>query len=125
MKTFASVLVGSMVIMLLFSLAVPAFAQTRGQIPGPIVAQAGPTTIAGWVGILITVVQWFYTIVFIVAVFFILLAAYNFITSSGDPKKTETAKNQLKYAAIGIAVALLSYGIVTLIQRSIQSNLQV
>jgi hypothetical protein len=95
-----------------------------GQVPGPIVNTTGPTTITGWVEVLITVVKWIYTIIFIVAVLFILLAAFNFITSKGDQTKVQTAKKQLLYAVIGIAVALLSYGVVNLVQNSLQSGLQ-
>ena len=99
-----------------------ALAQTAGQFPGPIVDQYGPQDVATWVDVVITVVQWFYTIVFIVAVLFILLAAYNFITSGGDEEKTGTAKKQLMYAVIGVAVALLSYGIVTFIRNTVASS---
>lgn len=72
----------------------------------------GQATIGGWVSILITIVRWFYTIIFIIAVLFILLAAWNFITSKGDPTKTKTARGQLLWAVIGIAVALISYTII-------------
>ena len=100
-----------------------AYAVTPGTIPGPIVNTVGPTSVSGWVDVLIAVVRWIYTIIFVVAVLFILMAAYYFITSSGDPEKTKKAKQMLLYAVIGIAVALLSYGIVTLVQTSLQSGL--
>ena len=52
----------------------PSFAQVvPGQIPGPIVETTGPTTITGWVDVLLTVVQWIYTLIFILAVLFISL----------------------------------------------------
>ncbi|MFA6494816.1 MAG: hypothetical protein WC246_00395 [Candidatus Paceibacterota bacterium] len=103
--------------------AQPAFAQvTPGQVPGPIVAQTGPTSVSDAVGWIITIVQWFYTIIFILAVFFILLSAFYFITSGGDAEKTAKAKSTLLYAVIGIAVGLLSYGIVTFVQSSIQNR---
>jgi ABC-type uncharacterized transport system permease subunit len=89
---------------------------------GPVIG-GGTDSISGWVGILVTVVQWIYTIIFIIAVLFILLAAFNFITSKGDPTKTTTAKKQLLYAVIGIAVALLSYGVVSLVQGSLNNGL--
>jgi len=101
----------------------PAFAITPGDIPGPIVAQQGPVTITGWVEVLMTVIRWIYTIVFILAVFFILLAAFFFVTSQGDPEKVTKARNMLMYAVIGIVVALLSFGIVTLVQNSVASQL--
>ena len=109
---------------ILMGLAPITFAQTCP--PGEICNlgnQTGPSTVSGWVDVLIMVVKWLYTIVFIVAVLFILLAAFNFITSKGDATKTGTAKKQLLYAVIGIAVALLSYGVVTLVRTSLQSGL--
>ena len=106
---------------------VPAFAQSPGQITDPgfggSVGGSQVTTVSGWVGILMTAVRWVYTLVFIIAVLFILLAAYNFITSKGDSEKVGTAKSQLLYAAIGIAVALLSYAVVELVRNSLQTGL--
>lgn len=98
-------------------------ANAQGPVIPQVLPSVGPPSITGWVQILITVVQWFYTIVLIVAVLFILLAAFNFITSRGDPGKVTEAKKQLLYAIIGIAVALLSYGVVTLVQNSLARGL--
>jgi hypothetical protein len=118
-KIFATV--GLMVLALVIGTSV--LAVTPGTVPGPIVGAVGPTSVTGWVDILITAVRWVYTIIFIVAVLFILLAAFHFITSKGDAATTAKAKQELLYAVIGIAVALLSYGIVTLVQTSLQSGL--
>lgn len=76
-------------------------------------------TVGGLVGILIVVVQWVYTIFFIVAVFFILLAAYNYLTSSGEPAKVAAAHKQLLYAAIAIAVALLAVSFTVIVKTLI------
>lgn len=124
MKTLKALLITSSLVFLVLASSV-AFAQiVPGNIPGPITqVGGGPVTIQGWVGVLLTVIRWIYTLVFILAVLFILLAAFNFVTSKGDPEKVKTAKNQIIYAAVGIAVALLSYAIVTLIQNSVQNQL--
>jgi len=50
----------------------------------------------------------FFVFVIVISVLFILLAAYNFITSAGDATKVSTARSQILYAAIGIFVALLA-----------------
>jgi ABC-type uncharacterized transport system permease subunit len=92
------------------------------ELPPGVNCTVGPVTVSGWVTILVNIVQWFYTIIFIVAVLFILLAAFNFITSKGDPTKVTEAKKQLLYAVIGIAVALLSYGVVSLVQNSLSTG---
>ena len=118
-KTFSVLLIVA-VSMFLFGGITASFAQSASPLPPPV----GPVTVSGWVAILVNVVQWFYTIIFIIAVLFILLAAFNFITSGGDPTKTTAAKKQLLYAVIGIVVALLSYGVVTLVQNSLNSGLR-
>lgn len=108
-------------VVLLFVIGLSVSAQPAG--PQPIGNTIGPSSISGWVQILVTIVRWFYYIIFIVAVLFILLAAFHFITSKGDAVTTAKAKQELLYAVIGIAVALLSYGVVTLVQNSLSSGL--
>jgi ABC-type transport system involved in cytochrome c biogenesis permease component len=56
------------------------------------------------------IVRYTYEIFFIVAVLFILIAAYNFLFARGDPEKVKSARSQVLYAAIAIAVAFLSVG---------------
>ncbi|MBR5939150.1 hypothetical protein IKZ77_01195 [Candidatus Saccharibacteria bacterium] len=48
----------------------------------------------------------------LVAVCFIVYGGYQYMTSSGDSGKTQKAKNTILYAAIGLAVCVLSYAIV-------------
>ena len=71
----------------------------------------------GAVNLFVTIVQWAYTIFYIVAVLFILVAAYNFIQGGSNPKAVETAKAQLKYAVIAIVVALIASGVSLVLQR--------
>jgi heme/copper-type cytochrome/quinol oxidase subunit 2 len=108
--------------------AAPALAQniTPGQIPGAGqlgLQNQGPQTISGWVNVVVTVLKWFYTIIFIVAIAFILWSAFDFITSKGDATKAKAARTKLMYAIVGIAIALLSYGIVQVVQSSVSSQL--
>jgi len=107
----------------------PALAQVA---PGPGQAPTGqpnylPTygssDIGGWVGIFVVAVKWVYTILFILAVLFILLAAYNFVTSKGDPEKVSTARKQVLWAVIGVAVGLLAWTIVRLVETSLSGGL--
>lgn len=66
-------------------------------------------------------VDYLFWLSFIFVVFFILLSAYNFITSRGDEKKLTLAKNTLKWAVVGLAVALLSWTIPKLIENTIEN----
>lgn len=44
----------------------------------------------------------------VVALFFIILSGYKYMTSGGDPKQLEGARHTLTYAIIGLVVVLLS-----------------
>lgn len=90
----------------------------EGQVP----PSSGLATIGGVVGVGITLIKWLYTIIFLAAILFILLAAYTFITSRGDPEKIQQARRQLMYAIIGIVVALLSPLIVPFVTNSLNSG---
>jgi hypothetical protein len=72
--------------------------------------------------IFINIIGWIYTVFFAVAVLFILVAAYNFVTSSGSEDKVSLAKNQLKYAVIAIVVALVASGVSVVIERFLWSR---
>ncbi len=59
-------------------------------------------------------------ILVIVAVFYVLWAAYTFITAAGDTEKITSARNRIMYAGIGIIVALLARGIIALVLQMAQ-----
>jgi len=50
------------------------------------------------------------------AVFFILIAAYNFLSASGDPAKVTIARQMLMYAAIGIIIAFVAKWLPSLVK---------
>ena len=114
---------GVMIAPAVFAQVTPGTIPQGGTFGGNLGQTNVPSSIGGVLGIVLTVIRWFYTIIFIVAVAMILLAAFHFVTSKGDPTKTKTAKSELQYAIIGIAVALVSYGIVAFVQSTVQSNL--
>jgi len=70
--------------------------------------------------ILKTIVQYTYTIFFIVAVLFILIAAFNFLTAKGDPAKIIAARSQILWAIVAIIIALLSVGAAQIINNFIK-----
>src|SRR4030042_5641565 len=97
---------------LISSLPLLALAITAGTIPGPsdygIDASGLPSDTQGLLNVLGSVVEWVYIIFFIVAVLFIIFAAFNYLTGADTPDKIKSAHSQLIYAAIAIAVALLA-----------------
>lgn len=51
----------------------------------------------------------------VVAVFFIIFSGIKYITSAGDPKQVEGAKQTLTFAIIGLVVVLTSFLIINFI----------
>lgn len=105
-----------MAIAIVMPIASVVYAQpsTQLNLPG---ANTNINSVSSLVDILRGVVRWIYIIFFIIAVLFIIFAAFTYLTAGGDPEKTTNAKNQLIYAAVAIAVALLAVGF-----QSIVSN---
>jgi hypothetical protein len=52
----------------------------------------------------------------------VLVGAFQLITSSGDPEKVSQGRKTIIYAAIGLVVALLAGGAVSLIQSFISGS---
>jgi heme/copper-type cytochrome/quinol oxidase subunit 2 len=89
-------------------------------IPG--INQTGPTTVSGAVDVIKNVVKWVYIIFFIIAVLFILLAAFTYLTAGGDAEKVKSAHNQIIYAAVAIVVALIAVSVDTIISTFLTSG---
>lgn len=61
------------------------------------------------------VLQIVFVIAGAVAVIVVVVAGLNYVISSGDPQKTAKAKDTILYALIGLAIAVLSFTIVTFV----------
>ncbi len=62
-----------------------------------------------------TLARWAFIFLMVLAVIFIIWAAFNYLRAGGDPDKVKEAGNQLIYAAIAVAVALFARGFPLLI----------
>ena len=76
---------------------------------GPI--PTGATTGGEFIEILVGITDWIFVFLLILAVLFIVLAAFQFVTAGGDPAAVGQARNKLIYAAVGVIVAALSKGL--------------
>jgi len=65
---------------------------------------------------------WFYSALLALAVIYIIYAGFKFLTAGGDEKKVEEAKQQLIYAIIALAVAMLATGIVKVMKQFLGVN---
>ncbi len=75
------------------------------------------TDVGGGVEILLEIVKWIYTIFFLLAIIFILMSAYNFVSGGDNADKIKKAKSQLKWAIIGIGLGLISASISLLVSN--------
>ena len=67
-------------------------------------------------GALANIINWVFAILLIVAAMFMIFGAFSFVTASGDPEKVKTAHQSIMYALVGVAVAVLAKGLVSLVQ---------
>ena len=82
-------------------------------------AEAIPDTITtpdDIIAIIDNAANWLFVILLSVALLFILIAAFQFLTSGGDPARVQSARASLMYALIGLAVAFLARGLVFLVR---------
>lgn len=110
-----SLVVSTIGLLLLGNVAIGQIAQ----IPG--IQQTGPTTVGGLVDVLKGVIRWIYIIFFVIAVMFIIFAAFSYLTAGGDPEQVSKAKSRIIYAAVAIAVALLAVGFEVIIRNFLAS----
>ena len=65
------------------------------------------------------IVRWTYYIFFVLAVYFILIAAFSYLTAGGDPEKLKKAHSSLLWAFVAIAIALISVGAAQIVKSFI------
>jgi hypothetical protein len=65
--------------------------------------------------------NWLFTILLVLAVIFIVLAAYKYLMSGGG-EEVGAAHKMLLYAAVAVAVALLARGMVEVVKKLVTSN---
>jgi len=75
-----------------------------------------PCALCCAVGLITYITNIIFVLVILIVVVLIVFAAYNFITSSGDPAKVATGRSLIIWAMIGLAVALLARGIPYLVR---------
>ncbi len=67
------------------------------------------------VEIMCKAMNWMFGILIVLSVIMVLVAAYMYVTSSGDAEKVSKATKTITYAAIGVVAALLARGVPILV----------
>lgn len=68
-----------------------------------------PTNLQNLGGILTKILPYFYAFAGTGLLFFLILGGFKYLTSAGDPKKTESAKGTITAAVIGFVVIMVAY----------------
>ncbi len=98
----------------IFTVFTPALAQTTVDTGIDTLTPSGLTTVDIRL-IVARAIKIFLGLLGIIAIALIVYAGYFWMTSAGDPAKTQRAKDIMKNAAIGLAIILASYAIVAYI----------
>ena len=113
MKKFAtytgaitSTIIATAVPLLTFAQSPTAGNVAPNSLPAPVI-----TSLRGLITYICNAINWVFTFLVILTILFIIIAAFRYLTSAGDPEKVKAANHQLIYAAIAIAVALVAKGI--------------
>lgn len=78
---------------------------------------AGPQSGGEILRIIDAIGDWVFGIFMLIAIIFILLALFDFVTGGGDPAKISSARQKLIYAAIGVGLALVAGGVDNVLQN--------
>lgn len=68
------------------------------------------------------IINFLFTISLPVGALMIVVAAYTFLTSAGDPEKIKTAKNIIIWTLVGIVVLFLSLALISLLKEALGVN---
>ena len=68
------------------------------------------------IGALETIIDIVFTVLIVLAVLFLIIAGFYFVTASGNPEQIGKARNMVIWAIVGVVVALLARGIVSFIK---------
>jgi len=84
----------------------PAFALAQQELPAPIDEPDDFITLVG---------RWVFIVFLAIAVVLLVYAAFIYLTSAGDVRKLTSAKSTMVYAVVAIIIALLAFGVISVI----------
>jgi hypothetical protein len=90
-------------------LSIPVIAAAQGAGGAPVVAPIAPVTSLMAVGqTLCNVTNWLFYFLIILAVIFIIIAAFKYLTAGGNEDNVKAASHMLLYAVIAIIVGIVA-----------------
>lgn len=61
-------------------------------------------------------VDWLYAFLLLAAAFYLIWGALDYVLGGGDEEKIKSGRNKIKYALIGVAIAVVSRGLITMVK---------
>ncbi len=83
---------------------------------------SGFQSVTGFRNFITSIGNFLFAILLVIAVIFIIFAAYKYLVSGGDPEKVKSASNTLLYALVAVVVALLARGLVSLVKTFVSTS---
>ena len=74
------------------------------------------TTVAGLIEVIERIGGYLSMIIFSLAIIFILVSAFQFLTAAGNPEKITSARQVLIYALVAVAIAVVAWGLPKLVK---------
>ena len=109
MKKFLTVTFAFMAMLMIVS---PVLAVCTQDDPSGCVPDSGITQVSDIFNLLSKATSWVFVGLLFMAFIFIIMGAFTYISSKGDPKAVTLAKNYIIYALIGIVVGVLAKGLI-------------
>ena len=81
-----------------------------------------PTNITSGADLVTTIqalTNWFFVVFLLLAVIFVILAAFQFLSGGGDPQAVAQARQKLIWAAVAVVVATMARAIPTVVNNII------
>lgn len=104
---------------LIFLEASPALAIPPPENPGGVPENLLGDPTAGTTGVITQISSALLMLIGVVAVLFLIIGGFQYITSAGNPDNIAKAKNTILYGVIGIVFVLLAYAIVQFVITNI------
>lgn len=109
MKKFLTVAFAFMAMLMVVS---PVLAVCTQSDPSGCVPDSGIREVSDVFNLLSKATSWIFVVLLFMAFIFIIMGAFTYISSKGDPKAVTLAKNYIIYALIGIVVGVLAKGLI-------------
>jgi hypothetical protein len=85
------------------------------QIPYSPLPASPITSVGGGIGFICFLLGWAFILLIVLAVVFVLFAAFSYLTAGGDTEKVAKANKSLLFAAIAIVIGLIAKGVPSLV----------